>query len=249
VRVNVPSPIWLVRLPIWGVITPIRGLPNPIRQVVPLISHILSYPPHHCHIHPPSRSFSSTTLPSSQNPKLSHPSYLSMTWSWVDSEYSIRQVQHTPSTVYTKHSIHRVQHSPSTVYTEYSIHWVQHTPSTVFTKYSIHWVHHTPSTASTQECLSFFHSNDYELTPECSFSFWHSSLHNRLPSARTAQRLSHIVTFPRLRVYYLKEWVSAPGAPSIAYLQILVQTRSIMAYKFAPSWPPSGSPHSHDYCL
>jgi len=232
-RVNLPSPIRLVWLPIWDVITPIRGLPNPIRQVIPLICHILSYPPHDSDIHPPSRSSSSTTLPSSQNLMLSHPLALSMSWSWVDSEYSICQVHHTPSTVYTEHSIHRVQHSWSTVYaeysihgvpytpstafmeyrihwvqhtlstayTEYSIHRVQHTPSTAYTEYSIHRVQHTPSTASTQDCLSFFHSNDYELTPECSFSFWRSSLHIRLPSASTAQRLSHIVTFPQLRVY------------------------------------------------
>jgi hypothetical protein len=38
VRVNLPSPIWQVRVPIRRVITPILGLLNPIRQVVPLIS-------------------------------------------------------------------------------------------------------------------------------------------------------------------------------------------------------------------
>jgi len=73
-QVDIPSQIWQVRVPIWCVITPIRGLPNPIRQVVPLISHIHSYPPHCSHLHPPSLSFSSITLPSSQDTKLSHPS-------------------------------------------------------------------------------------------------------------------------------------------------------------------------------
>jgi len=116
-------------------------------------------------------------------------------------DYSIHQVQHTLSTAYTEYGIHGVQHTPSTAYTEYSIHRVQHTSSTTYTEYSIHRVTHTPSTPSTQDWVSFLHSNDDELTPECSFSFWRSSLHNRLPSARTAQRLSHIVTFPRLRVY------------------------------------------------
>jgi len=111
----------------------------------------------------------------------------------------------TVSTAYTEYSIHRVQHTPSTAYTEYSIHRVQHTSSTAYTEYSIHRVKHTPTTPSTQDCVSFLHSNNYELTPECSFSFWRSSLHNRLPSARTAQRLSHVVTFPQLQVYELKK--------------------------------------------
>jgi hypothetical protein len=180
VRVNEPSRIRQVWLPIRPVITPIQGLPNPIRQVVPLISHILSYPPHHSHVDPPSLSFSSTTPPSLQNPKLIHPSLslyvMIMSWQWV-------------------------QHTPSTAYTEYSIHETQHTTSTAVTEYSIHRVQYTLSTASTQECLSSSHSHDYELTPECSISFRRSSLHNRPQSARTAQRLSHIVTFPWLRVY------------------------------------------------
>jgi len=97
VRVNCPSPIWQVRVPIRRVITPIQGLPNPIRQVVPLISHIRSYPPYHSQLHPPSLSFSSTTQPSSQNTKLSHSSLslhaIIMYW---------HRVQHTPSTASTQ---------------------------------------------------------------------------------------------------------------------------------------------------
>ena len=53
VRVNLPSLIQQERVPIHHVI-PIRGLPNPIRQVVPLIAHIRSDPPHHSHLHHPS---------------------------------------------------------------------------------------------------------------------------------------------------------------------------------------------------
>ena len=87
----------------------------------------------------PSPSFSSTTLPSLQNTKLSHPS-----------------------------PCHDHEVTPSTAYTKYSIHQVQHTPSTAYTKYSIHQVQHTPSTAFTQECLLSLHSHDYELTLECS---------------------------------------------------------------------------------
>jgi len=67
VRVNLPSPKRQVRVPIHRVITPTRGVPNQIRQVIPLSSHIRSYPPHHSHLHLPSLSFLSTTQPSSQN--------------------------------------------------------------------------------------------------------------------------------------------------------------------------------------
>ena len=111
VLVNWPSPIWQVRVPIRRELTPIRGLPNPIRQVVPLISHIRSYPPYRSHLHPPSLSFSSTTQPSSQNTNLYHPSLslhaIIMSW---------HQVQHTPSTAYTEYCIHRVQHPPTIVF-------------------------------------------------------------------------------------------------------------------------------------
>jgi len=104
VGVNWPSLIREVRVPIRWVITPVCGLPNPIRQVVPLISHIRSYPPYHSHHNPPSLSFSCTTQPSSQNTKLSHPSpsLHDMIMSWQ-----------------------RLQHTPSTAYTDYCIHWVQ----------------------------------------------------------------------------------------------------------------------------
>jgi len=101
VQVNLPSPIQLVWVPIRCLITPIQRHRNPIWQVVPLISHISSYPAHHFHFHPPSLSFSSTTQTSSQNTKLSHPSpsLHAMIMSW-------HRVPHTPSTTYTDYSIH-----------------------------------------------------------------------------------------------------------------------------------------------
>jgi len=105
VRVNLPSQIRQVRVPIRRVITPIRGLLNPIRQVVPLISQVRSYPPHRSHLHPPSLSFSSTTLPSLQEHK-------------VKSSLSISPCHHlelTPSAAYAECSIHRVQHTPKIV--------------------------------------------------------------------------------------------------------------------------------------
>jgi len=123
VRGILPSPIRQVRVPIRRVITPIRGLLNPIRQVVPLISQVHSYPPYSSHLHPPSLSFSSTTLPSLQEPK-------------VKSSLSISPCHHdelTPSAAYAECSIRRVQHTPSAAYAECSIRRVQHTPSTAYT--------------------------------------------------------------------------------------------------------------------
>jgi len=117
VRVNLPSPKWQVRVPIRGVIPLIGHRANGIRQVVPLISHICLYPPHHFHFHPPSLSFSSTTSTIITEHKVKSSISISVLYG--------RDL--TPST-----SIHRVQHTPSTAYTEYSIHRVQYTPSTVY---------------------------------------------------------------------------------------------------------------------
>jgi len=105
VRLNLPSPIRQVPVSSLGSITPIWGLPNAIRQVVHLISGIRSYPPHCSIHHPKSPSFSSTTLPSSQNTKSSHRflSLHAMIMSW-------HRVQ-----AFTKYSIHRVQHPPKIV--------------------------------------------------------------------------------------------------------------------------------------
>jgi len=126
VWVNSPPQIREVRVPIRPVITPLWGYSNPIRQVVPLICHNHSHPLHCIHLHPPSLSFLSTTLPSSQNTKWSHSSLsihvMIMIW---------HRVKHTPSVAFPKYNIHWVQHSPSTAFTVYSIHRVKHPPKTV----------------------------------------------------------------------------------------------------------------------
>jgi len=112
VRVFLPSPIRQVRVPIRRVISPIRGLINRIRQIVPLISEVHSYPPYRSHLHPPSLSWSSTTLPSSQEHE-------------VKSSLCISPCHHhelTPSAAYAECSIRCVQHTPNAAYTEYSIH-------------------------------------------------------------------------------------------------------------------------------
>jgi len=135
-RLNLPSPIQQVRVPIQQVLTLIRGLLNPNRQVVPLISQVRSYSPYCYHLHPPSLSFLSTTLPSLQEHKVKSSLSVStchhheLTLSAAYAKFSIRRVQHTPSAAYNECSIHRVQHTPSAAYTECSIHRAQHTPST-----------------------------------------------------------------------------------------------------------------------
>jgi len=107
---TIPIAMEQVWVPIRRVITPIQGLPNPIRQLVPVICHIRSYPPHRTHLHPPSLPFSSTTLLSSQNTMWSH-SCLSlnvMIMSW-------HQVYHTQRTAYTENRIHRIHYTPKIV--------------------------------------------------------------------------------------------------------------------------------------
>jgi len=133
---------------------------------------------------------------------------------------------------------------------KYSILRVQHTPSR-----ALHPVQHTPSTASTQGGVSSYHSHDYESTPECSFSFRCTSdtIDHHQPALHESSKVSHIVTFPPLRVNNPMNRASAPGTPSIDRLQVLVQSRSIIASKciseLAPSWPPSVSPNSLDHSL
>jgi len=112
VRVNWPSLIRPVWVPIRRVTTLIRGLLNPITQVIPLISRSRSYPSYHSHLHLPSLSFSSTTLPSSQEHKVKSSLPIS----------PCHDHELTLSAAYTECSIHRVKHTPSTAYTEYSIH-------------------------------------------------------------------------------------------------------------------------------
>jgi len=110
VRGNLPSPIQQVRVPIRRVITPIQGLPNPIRQGVPLISHIRSYPLYWSHHHPHLSHSGAQLYHLCRTQSQCISLYLSMSWSWVYTEYSIHRApayteyKHTPST-----RIHHVQ--------------------------------------------------------------------------------------------------------------------------------------------
>jgi len=95
---------------IWWVITPIWGHLYPIRQVVPLISHLRSYPPYHSYLHPQSLFLVHiSTIIAEHNVMLSLPI----------SPCHDHEV--TLSPVYTEYNIHRVQLTLSTAYTEPSI--------------------------------------------------------------------------------------------------------------------------------
>jgi hypothetical protein len=72
VKMTIPDTAGTSPDPACNYINPKSSQPNQASRT--LISHIRSYPPHRSHLHPPSLSFSSLTLPSSQNTKLSHPS-------------------------------------------------------------------------------------------------------------------------------------------------------------------------------
>jgi len=142
VRVNWQSLIRQVRVPMWWLISPIRGLLNPVRYVVLMISNSRSYLPCRSYLYPPALSFSSTTLPSSQEHKVKSSLSISpchhyeLRLSAAYTEYSILRVRHTLSTAYSEYSILRVQHTPSIVYTESSI----HLRLSVIHSFSLFWV-------------------------------------------------------------------------------------------------------------
>ena len=134
VRVNLPSRIWQIPVPNQFVISPIRGVPNPIRRDVPVMSHLRSYPPSHSHLPPPCLSFLSTTVPSSQNTKLRHPS---------------------PSLNEMIISWHRIRYPSSTTYTWYSIYPGQHTPSTASNQHCLSFFHSHDYELTPECCVSF----------------------------------------------------------------------------------------------
>jgi len=220
-----------IQVPIRCVITPTQSLSNPIRQVVPLISHMHLYPPHHSHLPPPSLSFSSTTLPSLQNTKFSHPSLSLhvMIMSW-------HQVQHTPST---------------------RIHWVQHTLSTAFTKDCLSSLH-SQDYKSTPECSFSFlpaslhdrppsASSPWELYGRVTFSHSHSC-----ESTNWWIESQHPVRCPSTASISLSRLVRLRPLSSHDHgLQVHLQTHTISACKcisnLARSKQPSVSLNPHDY--
>jgi len=107
VWVNSPSPIGQVWVPIRWAITPLQGLPNPIRQVVPLISHIRSYPAYHSHLYPPSLLLAhNSTIIAEHKVKSSH------------SICPCHDHELTRCAACTEYSVHRIQHNPNTAFTQ-----------------------------------------------------------------------------------------------------------------------------------
>jgi len=222
VWVNWQSPIRQVLVPILRELTPIRGLPNPIRQVVPLISHFRSFPPYHSHLHPPSLSFSSTTQPSWQNTKLSHPSL-----SLHDMIMSWHRVQHTPSTASTQHCLSSL-HSDDYELTPES--------SFSFRRTSLHnW---PPSASSPWELkgkVTLSHSHGSELT-----NWWIQS-HHPVRHPLTASKYSSNLARSR-----------PPSASPISLdhgLQVHLQTHSITASKCISKLARLRPASSHEHGL
>jgi len=130
--------------------------------------------------------------------------------------------------------------TPSTAFTKYTIHPVQLTPSTAYTEYSIH-----PKIV----CLPFMLMiTSWPLNVASGSGVPPNKIDRPSQLSMRAQRWSHLITFPRLWVKYQMERVSAPSTPPIDYLQVLLQSCSIMASKciskLARSQPPSAYPNS-----
>jgi len=257
VWVNWPSPIQQARVLIRRTLTPICGLPNPLRQVIPLISHIRSYPPYHSHLHPLSLSFSSTTQPSSQNTKLSHPSL-----SLHDNIMSWHRVQHTPSTAPTQHCLSSLHSNDYELTTESSFS-IRRTS-----------LHARPPWASSpwelKGKVTLSHSHGCELT-----DWWRVSHHpGRRPSTASKYmcdlarsrppQASPISLDHGLHVHLQTHSITAsrcisnlaPLRPASSHkhgLQVHLQSRSITASKsiskLARSRPRSVSQNSLDYGL
>jgi len=146
-----------------------------------------------------------------------------MAWSWVDTEYSIHRVQHTPSTAYTEYSIHRVQHTLSIALKD----WLSSL--------------HSHDYELTPECsFSFRHASIHDRPPSAS-SPWELKGNVTLSHSHGCELTNWWNT------------VSAHSAPSIDRLQELVQSCSITASKWisklARLRPPSASINSLNHGL
>ena len=238
-------------------------------EVILLISHSHLYRPYCSHLHPSSLSFSSTTLLSSQNTKLSHPSLslhvMFMSW---------HRVQHTPSTAYTEYSIDRVQHTPNTAYTQdclSSLHFhdFELTPECSFSFRHASLQDPLPSASSPWELkgkVTLSHSHGCELT-----NWWKESQHpawrpstasqysSKLARLRPPNSLDHGIqvylqtcSITASKCFYTLAWSQPPSASPNSLdhsLQVYLYTRPITASKFPWSWPPSASPNSLDHGL
>ena len=102
VQVNLPFPIWQVRLLIKPVLILIWGVLNPIRLIIPLNSYIHSYPLYCAVLQPPSLFLvqNSTIIARTQSYLISL--HLWTPWSWAHTEYSVHWMQHSCSSASTQ---------------------------------------------------------------------------------------------------------------------------------------------------
>jgi len=81
--------------------------------------------------------------------------------------------------------------------TEYSTHWVQHTPSTAYTEHSLHRVQHSPMIVQLPFILMI---TSWPLNVAAASGVPPYMIDRHQPALHESSKVSHIVTFPRLRV-------------------------------------------------
>ena len=154
------------------------------------------------------------------------PPYLSIAWSWVDTEYIIHRVQHSPSSTASTYDCSSSLHSH-----EYEL-----TPGCQFS-FQRPSLHDRPPSASSpwelKDEVALSHSHGCELS---NWSIVSQHLTCRPPP--TSKYMSNLAWSPP----------PSDSPNSLKYgLHVQLQTHPIPASKFAPSWPWSVSPHSFNH--
>jgi len=176
-----------------------------------------------------------------------------MPWSWVNTECSTHEVQHTLSTAYTEYNIHRVQHTPSTAFTEdylLSLHSLEFELTAEcrfsFRRTSLPIDRHQPVLhKSVKGKVTSSHSHCFELTNR-----WRESQHlARLPS--TASRSTTSKYSSNLALSYPATSASPNSLDHGlgVYLWVHSILLSNCISKVARSWPQSASLCSLDLGL
>jgi len=162
------------------------------------------------------------------------PLYPSMSWSWVDTKYSIHRVEHGPSTTYTENSIHGVQHTPKIVWLPFIL-MITSWPLNVASASSVPpYLIETPSARSPWELnckVTVSHSHGCELTNRRFVS--------QHPVRRPSTASRYLSTLARL----------PPPSASPNSLDYGLQTRSITASRYISKLACLRPPSSHDHGL
>jgi len=184
-----------------------------------------------------------------------------MPWSWVNTEYSIHRVQHTLCTAYTVYSIHPVLYPPSTVSPQncLSYHHSHHYELTAECSFSFRraFLQDRPPPASSPWEIIGKVTSSYSHC--CQWTNWwiesrhpagllstgskySSNLARPWPSSAS---LSYTIVASKC-ISKLRSITASKCVWEIHNLgpQVHLQTHSIKAPKFTPSWAPLGSPNS-----